>query len=93
MLPERIKAITDGSTTAANQTGGWRASSNKNIKFDSSEERFDSDFYGKMKSQINLDENMKCEKWKRHDEGLDIISEGLDILKNIAFDVDEEIDR
>ncbi|XWS73730.1 hypothetical protein CRYUN_Cryun02cG0153600 [Craigia yunnanensis] len=36
VLPERIKAIPDGSMTAANQTGGRGASSsNKNIKFDS----------------------------------------------------------
>ncbi|XWS73721.1 hypothetical protein CRYUN_Cryun02cG0152700 [Craigia yunnanensis] len=27
------------------------------------------------------------------DEGLDIISEGLDTLKNIALDMNEEIDR
>ncbi|OMO97979.1 hypothetical protein CCACVL1_04387, partial [Corchorus capsularis] len=37
-LPDRIRAIPDGPTPAANKTGGWGpSSSNKNIKFDSSE--------------------------------------------------------
>ncbi|OIW03935.1 hypothetical protein TanjilG_30211 [Lupinus angustifolius] len=60
-LPERIQAIPDGITgAAANQTGGWAAtSSNPQIKFDS---------------------------------GLDIISEGLDTLKNLAHDMNE-VDR
>ncbi|XVF19476.1 hypothetical protein REPUB_Repub11eG0114000 [Reevesia pubescens] len=57
-LPDRIKAIPDGSRNAANETGGWGASSsNKNIKFDSS---------GKLG--------------------------GLDTLKNIGLDMNEEMD-
>lgn len=36
-LPERIQAIPDGITAAANHTGGWLAtSSHPHIKFDSS---------------------------------------------------------
>lgn len=92
-LPERIKAIPDGSTIAANQTGGWGASSsNKNIKFDSSEERFDSDFYQETEESNQFRQEYDMRKMKQ-DEGLDIISEGLETLKNIALDMTEELDR
>ena len=40
-LPERIKAIPDGSTNSAIQTGGWATSSSyKNIKFGPSGDQF-----------------------------------------------------
>ncbi|XWS73725.1 hypothetical protein CRYUN_Cryun02cG0153100 [Craigia yunnanensis] len=83
VLPERIKAIPDGSMTAANQTGGRGASSsNKNIKFDSTKS-----------DQFREEYEMRKMKQACKDEGLDIISEGLDTLKNIALDMNEEIDR
>ncbi|XP_022730123.1 syntaxin-72 [Durio zibethinus] len=92
-LPERIKAIPDGCTTAAFQTGGWGASSsNKNIKFDSSEERLDSDFFQQTEESNQFREEYEMRKMKQ-DEGLDMISEGLETLKNIALDMNEEIDR
>ncbi|XP_017982959.1 PREDICTED: syntaxin-72 [Theobroma cacao] len=92
-LPERIKAISDGSTTAANQTAGWgTSSSRKNIKFDSSEERFDSDFSQQTEESNQFRQEYEMRKMKQ-DEGLDIISEGLNALKNIARDMNEELDR
>ncbi|KAK6235393.1 hypothetical protein SCA6_010730 [Theobroma cacao] len=110
-LPERIKAISDGSTTAANQTAGWgTSSSRKNIKFDSSEERFDSDFSQQTEESNQFRQEYEMRKMKQalaatictiiwlcltraQDEGLDIISEGLNALKNIARDMNEELDR
>ncbi|XWS28418.1 hypothetical protein CRYUN_Cryun25bG0067100 [Craigia yunnanensis] len=66
VLPERIKAIPDGSTTAANQTGGWRiSSSNKNIKFDSSEECFDSDFYQQTEESNQFRQEYEMRKMKQ----------------------------
>ncbi|XVF69405.1 hypothetical protein PTKIN_Ptkin11bG0079400 [Pterospermum kingtungense] len=92
-LPERIKAIPDGSTPAASRTGGWgTSSSNNKIKFDSSEECFDSDFYKQTEESEQFREEYEMRKMKQ-DEGLDIISEGLDKLKNIALDMNEELDR
>ncbi|KAK8596013.1 hypothetical protein V6N12_064514 [Hibiscus sabdariffa] len=76
---ERIKSIPDGSTPGVQQTGGWgTSSSNKNIKFDTSVSTLQS----KLVSDIFM-----------QDEGLDVISEGLDKLKNIALDMNEELDR
>ncbi|KAK3009159.1 hypothetical protein RJ639_014059 [Escallonia herrerae] len=149
-LPERIQAIPDGTTTAANQIGGWAASaSHKNINFDSgnyywgccflcvwlSNEPFlpilisffvvllqmgtsAVGFFNKLKNQVNLGKNMRCGKGNRQatlfvryldacclyhivsclisyaqDQGLDIISEGLDTLKDLAHDMNEELDR
>ncbi|KAB2012831.1 hypothetical protein ES319_D09G116900v1 [Gossypium barbadense] len=92
-LPDRIKAIADGSTAAANQSGGWgTSSSNKKIKFDSSEERFGSDFYQQTEESDQFRQEYEMRKMKQ-DEGLDVISEGLDTLKNLALDMNEEIDR
>ncbi|XVF04916.1 hypothetical protein REPUB_Repub05bG0126000 [Reevesia pubescens] len=92
-LPERIRAIPDGSTPGVNQTGGWGASSsNKNIKFDSSEDRFDCDFYQQTEESNQFRQEYEMRKMKQ-DEGLDMISEGLDTLKNIALDMNEEMDR
>ncbi|KAK2996257.1 hypothetical protein RJ639_026210, partial [Escallonia herrerae] len=76
-LPERIQAIRDGTTTAANQIGGWAASaSHKKMNFDS-----DGNF------------GSGCLLSYAQDQGLDIISEGLDTLKDLAHDMNKELDR
>ncbi|KAJ7947789.1 syntaxin-71-like [Quillaja saponaria] len=88
-LPERIQAIADGITAAAaKQAGGWGASSsNKHIKFDSSV-----DITSKVKNRVSFRQEYDMRKMKQ-DQGLDIISEGLDTLKNLAHDMNEELDR
>ncbi|GMJ12015.1 syntaxin of plants 72 [Hibiscus trionum] len=88
-----ITAIRDGSTPAENQTGGCRtSSSNKNIKFDSSKECLDSGFCRRREELDQFRQDHEMRK-KKQDEGLDVILEGLDMLKNIALDMNEEIDR
>ncbi|KAK9185982.1 hypothetical protein WN943_026341 [Citrus x changshan-huyou] len=82
-LSERIEAIPDGNTNATKANGGWATSaSNKNIKFDSGQSEESSQF------------RQECEMRKmKQDQGLDVISEGLDTLKNLALDMNEELDR
>jgi len=92
-LPERIQAIPDGITTAAKQTGGWAAStSHKNIKFDSSDGKFGSDFFQQTEESSQFRQEYEMRKMKQ-DQGLDMISDGLYTLKNLAQDMNEELDR
>ncbi|CAN4119368.1 unnamed protein product [Withania somnifera] len=93
LLSERIQAIPDGNTTdAAKKTGGRGTSSfNRNIKFDS-EGQFDDSFYKQTDEATHFRSEYEMRKIKQ-DEGLDFISEGLDTLKNLARDMNEELDR
>ncbi|KAL1208111.1 Syntaxin-72 [Cardamine amara subsp. amara] len=100
-LADRLQAIPDGTEKAAKQANnddwGGASAPNKNIKFDMSEEDMNDGFFqeseessqtlhnpNKMKSSIN---------YLTVDEGLDVISEGLDVLKNLARDMNEELDK
>ncbi|MCD7471328.1 Syntaxin-71 [Datura stramonium] len=99
MLSERIQAIPDGSTDAAKKAGGFGTSSfNQKIKFDS-EGQFTDGFYEQTEEATQFRSEYEMRKMKQAcnfpilDEGLDIISEGLDTLKNLAHDMNEELDR
>ncbi|MED6184319.1 Syntaxin-71 [Stylosanthes scabra] len=91
-LPERIQAIPDGITTV-NQPGGggggW--SSQPNIKFESDMHR-GSDYFEQSEESSQFRNEYEMRRIKQ-DEGLDYISEGLDTLKNLAHDMNEEMDR
>ncbi|XP_024631709.1 syntaxin-71 [Medicago truncatula] len=89
-LPERILSIPDGITSAASHTGG--TSSHPHIKFDSPEGPLDSDYFNQSEESNQFRNEYEMRKIKQ-DEGLDIISEGLDTLKNLALDMNEEIER
>ncbi|KAA8516075.1 hypothetical protein F0562_019254 [Nyssa sinensis] len=93
-LKERIEAIPDGSTSGANQTVGWAASASRTgIKFDStSGGRFDSEYFQQNEESNNFRQEYEMRKMKQ-DQGLDVIAEGLDTLKNMAHDLNEELDR
>uniref|UniRef100_A0A2N9F0G2 t-SNARE coiled-coil homology domain-containing protein n=1 Tax=Fagus sylvatica TaxID=28930 RepID=A0A2N9F0G2_FAGSY len=93
-LKERIEAIPDGSTTSgAKQTGGWTASTSyTGIKIDSASGITLSNLLSKV--LINLDgEYIMTVGNIQNDQGLDVIIEGLDTLKNMAHDMNEEFDR
>ncbi|KAL5546187.1 hypothetical protein UlMin_005874 [Ulmus minor] len=92
-LPERIQAIPDGTPAAPKQSGGWTASasSRTEIKFDS-EGRFDDEYFQTTEEAGQFRQEYEMRRVKQ-DQGLDMISEGLDTLKNMAHDMNEELDR
>ncbi|KAK4583299.1 hypothetical protein RGQ29_026190 [Quercus rubra] len=91
-LPDRIQAIPDGSASAAKQSGGWAASASRTeIKFDS-DGRFDDEYFQQTEESSGFRQEFEMRKIKQ-DQGLDMISEGLGTLKNMASDMNEELDR
>ncbi|XVE77169.1 hypothetical protein DITRI_Ditri13aG0040100 [Diplodiscus trichospermus] len=96
-LKDRIEAIPDGSTVAAKQSdggGGWATSSSyTGIKMDSSSDgRFGSEYFQQTEESDRFRQEYEMRKMKQ-DQGLEVIAEGLDTLKDMAHDMNEEFDR
>ncbi|WJX84600.1 Syntaxin-71 [Trifolium repens] len=86
-LPERIQAIPDGTPAAPKQTGGWGA-----CCLTSRNGRFDDGYFDQTEESSQFRQEYEMRKMKQ-DQGLDVIAEGLDTLKNMAHDMNEEFDK
>ncbi|KAI3493472.1 hypothetical protein L1887_41864 [Cichorium endivia] len=93
-LKERIEVVPDGATTRTQPTNGLESSSsNGKIKFNSTlDETYDNTYYQHTDETNNFRQEYEMRRL-RQDEGLDVIAEGLGTLKNMAQDMQEEVDR
>ncbi|KAK9664015.1 hypothetical protein RND81_14G014000 [Saponaria officinalis] len=90
-IGEKIQLIPDGSVNA--RTNNKATSSNpNNIKFDLQQDDLSDGFFQQSEESDKFRQEYEMRKIKQ-DEGLDVISEGLEALKDLAHDMNEELDK
>ncbi|PWA83798.1 syntaxin-71 [Artemisia annua] len=93
-LKERIEVVPDGATRKPQPTHGLESSSsNRKIKFGSTlDGTFDNTYYQQTDETNKFREEYEMRRLQQ-DEGLEVIAQGLGTLKNMAKDMQEEVDR
>lgn len=94
-LEDKINNIPDGTTTGTQQVGGFKTSTARTrteIKIDSSSGGMHTEYFEQTEDSSQFRQEYEMRK-VRQDQGLDMIAEGLDTLKNMAQDINEELDR
>ncbi|KAL0409897.1 UNVERIFIED_CONTAM: syntaxin [Sesamum latifolium] len=92
-LPDRIQAIPDGSAAPPKPSRGWGTSAPRTeIKLIRVHGRFDDEYFQQTEESSQFRQEYEMRKMNQ-DQGLDMISEGLHTLKNMAHDMNEELDR
>ncbi|KVH91070.1 syntaxin-71-like [Cynara cardunculus var. scolymus] len=86
-LPERIQEIPDGTRSRSSP----HSSTTTKINLDS-DRIFGDEYFQQSEESKQFRSEYEMRKMKQ-DEGLDVISQGLDTLKNLAHDMNEELDR
>ncbi|XP_024012786.1 syntaxin-73 [Eutrema salsugineum] len=90
-LRDKIDAIPEAS---APLSACAASTSYSNIRFDNnvSGHRIDSEYFRQTEESDQFKQEFEMRRIKQ-DQGLDFIAEGLDTLKNMAQDINEELDR
>jgi len=93
-LADKIDSIPDGTNAGTVRTAAWKTSATRmEIKIDSSSPGgMNTEFYEHTEESKQFRQEFEMRRAKQ-DQGLDMISEGLDTLKNMAQDINEELDR
>ncbi|XP_024032220.1 syntaxin-71 [Morus notabilis] len=93
-IKERIEAIPDGTSNGVKPTEVWTASTSyTGIKIDStSDGRFGGEYFHQTEETDRFRHEYEMRRMKQ-DEDLDVITEGLHTLKDMAHDMNEELDR
>jgi len=93
-LADKIDSIPDGTNTGTMRTGAWKTSTTRmEIKIDSSSpDGMHTEYFEHTEESKQFKQEFEMRRAKQ-DQGLDMIAEGLDTLKNMAQDINEELDR
>ncbi|GLJ39974.1 hypothetical protein SUGI_0817800 [Cryptomeria japonica] len=94
-LEDKINSIPDGTTTGTQRVGGVKTSTARTrteIKIDSNSGGMHTEYFEQTEESSQFRQDYEMRK-ARQDQGLDMIGEGLATLKNMAQDINEELDR